>query len=178
LTERASAFALNQGYFSAQHLGIPNFDDAVGLSFYEDGIPMQEYERFKYIRKQSFTLPASRSPLAFMITGAVAEDYPSMPFKGMNIFDDDPMFFKLGSRANHHFHDPEKSPVPGLDNRSWTVTDWFIRDKVMKNLGDLRGVSAANRALDSAYPPFAGEAYRTAVPANLFDWADARRYYL
>jgi hypothetical protein len=178
LTDLAFEFAMSQGFLTPLLAGLTDFDETVRLGIFEDGIPPEEYDRFTKIGNNSFGRPTHRRPKLFAMTGSVAEDYPSVPFEGMNPFNGDPLYMKLGSRAAHHFHDPGRYPRRGLDNRDATMFADFYRDWIMKNLGDLRGISSANRALDSAFPPFDGEAYRAAVPANLFDWADARRYFL
>ncbi len=176
LTERALEYDLFLRQYFLERLNIPLNSATFMLINTDDGIKPIEYERFINLQKRRAEKYVRYSALGLIATGAEAEDYPNLPFKGMNFFKEDPLYIKFGSRASHHFHDPTNEDYPGLDNHQDYALTWTIK-RATHNLNDLRGISAGNRAIGSTPAPFGQENVLTAIPMNYFDWSDARAYY-
>ena len=113
-----------------------------------DDISERDLFFIPYLRFKGAVLYASSDGFRhkFIDITQLGVDYPNLPIKLEFPFPKDPVFFMLGSRARHHFHDPLDDETPGMDNRDdyFSAPDYVI-SWYSNNLAELMGISAANR---------------------------------
>lgn len=176
ITKKAIKYDLFLSDYLLDYLNIyfDNEEFSLRSKSYED-VPDIEIERFSRLQKNRVFPVKGYTADELLVTGAEAEDYPNLPFAKFLPPEIDYFYYRFGSRASHHFHDPEDEDTPGLDNRDSLARETV--EWVTGNLNDLSGISAANRAIGESPPSFGGEDVDAAIPRNYFSWKDARYYY-